>query len=92
MSKTIHAEVFDKVCDVLDTVHHVRHIDWDLHVPVVLRAYRTMCKTLTTKALPKLKYEVGAVILIEHVKTSLCIEAPIDMIVCEARNEGITQP
>lgn len=45
--KIIRVEAFDKVCEVLNTVHHVRCTDWDLRIPVVLWAYRNICKTLT---------------------------------------------
>lgn len=51
-----------------------------------------MCKMLTAHALPKLKYEVDALIHMEHAKPSPCIVAPVDTMVYEARKEGITQP
>jgi len=90
MLKIIQMEAFDKVCEVLNAVHHVKCIDWNLHVPVVLWAYRTMYKTLTTWALPKLKYEADAIIPMEHAKPSPHIVGPIDTMVCEARKQGIT--
>lgn len=61
-----------------------------VHTSVVW-AYRTMCKTLTARALSKLNYEAGTIIAMDHVKPSPCIVAPVDMMVCEAQNEGFTQ-
>ena len=84
VQKIIHGKAFDKVCEVLNRVLHVRRTDWDLCIPVVVWAYRTMYRTLTVQALPKLKYEEGVVIPMEHAKPSLCIASPIDMIVREA--------
>ena len=86
----IHREAFDKVCKVMNMVHHVRHTDLDLHVPAVLWAYRTTCKTLTAWALRKLKYEARAIIHMNHAKPSPCVASPIDTMVCEAQNEGTT--
>lgn len=80
--KIIHGEAFAKLCEVLNRVHHVRRIDWDLCVPVVVWACRTMSKTLTTQVLPKLKYEAGAIVPVEPTKTSPHIIAPIDTMVC----------
>lgn len=45
--KVIHIKAFNKVCKVLNKVYDVQQTDWDLHVLVVLWAYRTMCKKLT---------------------------------------------
>ena len=78
MPNIICMEAFDKVCEVLNMVHHVRHADWDLRVPTVLWAYWTMCKTLSTQALPKLKYEAGAMRPMEQMKPSPRIASPID--------------
>lgn len=92
MQKHIHVEAFDKVREALNTIHHVKRTDWDLRVPTVLWDYRTMCKTLTTWACPKLKYGANVVIPMEHAKPSLRIVAPVDTMVREAQKEGITQP
>lgn len=81
MPKIIHGEAFDKVCEVLNKVHHVKHTDWDLHVPAVVWAYRAMCKTLTVQAFPKLKYETEDVVPVEHAKLTLRIIVPVDMTV-----------
>lgn len=42
VSKIIHEEAFDKVFEVLNTVHHERRTDWDVRVPAVLWAYKKM--------------------------------------------------
>jgi len=83
-------EAFDKVCKVLNAVHHVKRIAWDLCVPAILWAYRTMCKTPTTWALPTLKYEAETVIPIEHAKPRPHTVAPVDTMVREARKGRIT--
>lgn len=76
-------EAFDKLREVLNTVHHVKCTKWGLRIPTVLWACRTMCKTLTVQELLKLKYAAGDIISLEHAKPSLCISRPIDMTVCE---------
>lgn len=86
-SNIIHGEAFDKVCEVLNRVHHVRCTDWDLCIPAVVWAYRIMCKTLTTQALLKLNYEAGALVSVEHAKMSPHITTPIDTMVHTNRNE-----
>jgi len=87
--KHIRTEAFDKVHKALNTVHHVKQVDWDLHVLAVLWAYRIVYKTLTTWAPPKLKYEANAVIPMEHEKPSPCIVTPVDTMVRGAWKEGI---
>lgn len=89
--KTIHGEAFDKVCKVLNRVHHMKCTDWNLHVPAVAWAYRTMCKTLTMQALPKLKYETRVEIPTEQAKPSPHVTAPVDTMICIDRNKEITQ-
>jgi len=49
-----------------------------------------MCKTLTTWAHPKLKYEAEVVIPMEHAKPRPCTVATIDTMVHEAWKGGIT--
>jgi len=88
--KIIHGEAFDKVCVVLNMVHHVRRTDWDLCIPMVIWAYRTMCKCLTTQALSKQRYEVGAIVLVEHANLSLRITTTIDTMIRTDWNEEIT--
>lgn len=44
--KNIYVEVFSKVRDVLNKVHHVKQTDWDVCIPAILWAYRTACKIL----------------------------------------------
>jgi len=87
----IPGEAFDKVGEVLNRVHHVRCIKWDLRVPAVVWAYRTMYKTLTAQVFPKLKYEAGARVPMENAKISPRITTPIDTIVHTDQNEEIAQ-
>lgn len=91
MPNIIHREDFERVCEVLKRVHHVKHTDRDLRVPMVRWAYRTMCETLTAQALLKLKYEARVVVSVEHVKTSPHITTPIDTMVPDDHNEETTQ-
>lgn len=88
--KIICREAFSKVCDVLNKVHQVKRTNWDLRVPMVRWAYRTLCKTLTTREVPKLQYEVGTKIFEEDTKPNLHVTSPIDQMVREAQNEEIT--
>lgn len=92
MQKHIHTEDFDKVREALNMVHHVKQIDWDLRGPAIPWAYRTMHKTLTAWALPKLKYEEDVVIPMENMKPSPCTIALVDMMVGKSQKGGITQP
>jgi len=90
VSNIIHVVAFDKVREALNKVHHEKQTNWDLHVPVVLWAYRTMCKTLTTRTLLKLKYEAVVIVPIKYAKPSPRRVVPIDTIVHKAWKEGIT--
>ena len=83
--------MFNKVHESLNTAHHVKRAEWDLRVPTVLWAYRTVWKNLTARAPLKPKNEVNAIIPMEREKLSLCIVAPVDMMVCRAWKEAITQ-
>lgn len=84
MRKHIHVEAFDKVREALNMVHHVKRAGWDLRVPMVLWAYRTMCETLTTQAPLKLKNEENVVIPMKYEKPSPCIVALVNTMVCGA--------
>lgn len=68
--KIIHGEAFDKVCEMLNRLHHVRCTGWDLRILAVIWDYRTMCKILTVQVLLKLEYEARNVVLVEHAKPS----------------------
>jgi len=79
--KHIHAEAFEKAHEALNMVHHVKWADWDLRVLVVLWAYRTVRKTLTAQAPPRLEYEVTEVIpiIIKEIRPHMIVL--IDMMV-----------
>ena len=88
-AKTKHAkdytrEAFDKVCEVLNMVHHVRCTDWDLHVPTMLSAYMTKCKKLKGQTPFRLVNGVEVVMPMEYIVPSLCITMITGMKDCEA--------
>lgn len=91
MPKIIHREAFDKVCEVLNRVHHVRRTNWDLHVPVVLWAYKTTCNKLIGQTPFQLVYGMEAVMLMEYIVPSLRIAALIGMMYHEALEEMLAQ-
>jgi hypothetical protein len=53
--------------------------DWDLRVPVVLRAYSTTCKKLTMHTPFKLDYGLEAVVPMEYLVPSLRIASFTNM-------------
>jgi len=91
VQKVTHAEVFKKVCKVVNKVYNAQQRDWDLHVPIVFWAYRTMRKTLMGKMPSRLAYGANVVILMEYIMPSLCIAVPVDMTNRGALEEGIAQ-
>ena len=91
MQKVTHAEAFNEVCEALNRVYNAQQSDWDLCVPIVLWAYRKMCKKLMEQMPPRLEYGVNVVIPIEYKMPSPRIETPIDMTARGALKEGIAQ-
>lgn len=83
MPQVIHREAFDKMCDMLNKVHQVRRIQWDLRIQAVRWAYGTICKTLTMKTIPSRRNEVRTVISQENVKMNPHVIAPIGVILRE---------
>lgn len=79
------------MCKALNRVYNAQRSDWDLHVLVVLWAYRTTCKKLLGQTPSRVAYEATTLVQIEYSMPSLRIAVPIDMMVCEALEEGITQ-
>ena len=57
----------------LTKVYNSQWSDWDLRVPAVLWAYRTMCKKLTGHTPFWLVYGMDDVMLMEYIVPSLCI-------------------
>ena len=90
MPRTIPGEAFDTVCEVLNKVHQVRHTDWNLHVPTVRWVYNSMCKTLTTKKIVRLRNRVGTVISEGHIMMNPHIIETTGATVCEAQNKEVT--
>jgi hypothetical protein len=64
---------------MLTKIYSLNRDDWDLRVPLVLWAYRTTCKKLTTQTPFKSVYGLEAIIPMEYLVPSLRIAAFIDM-------------
>lgn len=65
-------EEFNKILEtVLTKVCKAQRNDWDLHVPIMLWAYRKMCKKLTRKTPFQLVYGMEALMLMEYIVPSL---------------------
>lgn len=81
-------EAFNKVCKVLNRVHRARPTDWDLRMPAVRWAYRSMCKNLSAEMILKSRSRVETIILEERDPRAI---APIVGIVREDMDGGIMQ-
>eukprot|EP00253_Pinus_taeda_P001903 PITA_01903 len=67
-------EVFNNILDnALTKVFNAHRNDWDVHVPMVLWAYRTTCKKLTGQTPFRLVYGIEAMMLMEYIVPSLHI-------------------
>jgi len=86
----IHVEAFYRVCRVLNKVDQVKQTDWDLHVPVVQWAYRTMCKTLNTEIIPKVQNGVLTKLTEEDPKMNPHVLPPAVAAVRGCKKEEIT--
>jgi transposase InsO family protein len=67
-------KAFIKILETtLTNVCSVNKYNWDLRIPIVLWAYRTTCKTLTTQTPFKLVYGLEVVVPMEYLVPSLRI-------------------
>lgn len=87
--KVTHVEAFNELCKALNKVYNAQRSDWDLRVPIVLWAYRTMYKKLMGRTPSRLTYGADAVMSMEYIMPSPRIEMPVDMMVRKALEEGI---
>lgn len=91
MPNVIYGEAFNKMCEVLNKVHQVRCTDCDPHVLVVQWSYRTICKSMTLKKIPRKWNEVRTIISKGHLKMNPHVIEPTGVTVCKAQDEEITQ-
>jgi len=85
-------EPFNRVIETtLMKVCNAKRSDLDLHVPVVLWAYRTTCKKLTGQTPFRLVYGVDVVMTMEYILPSLRIVVLTGMMDRRALEERLTQ-
>lgn len=91
MPPIIHDEAFNRVCEVPYKVYKEKQTNWDLRVRVVRWACRTMCKTLSTKMIPKVWSGVETIISEENANRNPHVIDLVVVTVCEDQDEEITQ-
>ena len=75
--------------NTLKRVCNSQHNEWDVHVPAVIWAYRTIYKKLMGQTLFRLVYGVEVVMPMEYIVPSLCIASLTGMKDHEALEEWI---
>lgn len=72
-------------------VYNTQRNDWDVHVPVVLWAYRTTYKMLTGQTPFRLVYGIEEVIPMEYIVPILRIETLTEVEDCKNLEEQLVQ-
>ena len=83
---------FNKIVEnTLTKVYNMYRNDWYMHTPVVLWAYRIMCKKLRGQTSFRLVYGIEALLAMEYIISSFQITSLIDMADHETIKDCLTQ-
>jgi len=83
---------FNKILEsALKKVYNAKWNDWDVHIPIVLWAYRTTYKKMTDQTPFPLVYGQEAVMAMEYIVPSLYIVTLTDMVDRDTMEERLTE-